>query len=66
MQALKSVFERRTIFLGKDIGSDFDFVIRTDCHEPVVEGRVVDLAHGDAIWDDRFTPLGVTTNVRSV
>lgn len=66
MQALKSVFQRRAVFLGEDISPYLDFVGRSDAHESIVEGGVVDLAHGDAIRDDRLASLGVTTNVRGI
>ena len=66
VQTLERVSERWAIFFDQHVGSHFDFVVRPHGHEPIVEGGVMDLAHGDAVRYDWFAPLSVTAYVCGV
>ena len=47
----------------EDVGTNVYPIVRIDPHDVGVVGGVVDLAHGDAVGDDRFAALGIGSDV---
>lgn len=55
---LQAVTQHRAVFFFQDIGPDLDEVVRSDPEEHLVEGRVMQLAEGEAVHHGRLTAGG--------
>lgn len=67
MEALETMDEHRPIDLFEHLGADLDNEVRPDSHDALIEGSVVDLAHGDPVRDGRFSErMRVGKDVRSI
>jgi len=67
MHLLKAVLEHWTVHLPQQRAVDADLEPRSDAEEIPVEGRMVNLAQGQSIRNDRIaTKLCVTDDVRSI
>jgi hypothetical protein len=51
MQSFHSVLKHRAVFLGEDVVSNLDDVVRCNADHQCVEGGVMELAEGDAVAD---------------
>jgi hypothetical protein len=67
LEVLQAVTKHRPIDFLKDVVSDLDDEVGTDPDDVTVESRVVELAHGHAVGDQRVTPrMGVGQDVGGV
>jgi len=54
LESLDPVLEHGTVDLVQDVAADADLEVRADADDVLVEARVVDLAEGEPIGDDRL------------
>jgi hypothetical protein len=60
---LQRVSQRRSVVFGEDGRGHVDAVVGAHSEELIVEGGVVNLAHRDAVRNDRLASFGVTEDV---